>query len=101
MNDIDSVPLDISEIPKDIGDRISVTLRNGTIAEFREPTAEDIIQLRKSGITDETELVARIATRCCISWGDKEGVVLPTILKLGIRDFKNISDNLNSFLSPN
>ncbi|BAZ39409.1 hypothetical protein NIES4101_53620 [Calothrix sp. NIES-4101] len=89
-----------SDVPTatELSENIVVTFKSGVTAEFREPTAGDIIAIRKSGVSDEYEATARIAVRCCIRWGDKEGVALPQIEKLGIKDFKALGVALNSFL---
>jgi hypothetical protein len=82
----------------ELGDTVSVTFRDGTVAIFREPTAEDIITIRKSGAKDEMDVVARVANRCCIKWGERDSVALPTVMKLGVRDFKSLNDAIGSFL---
>lgn len=82
----------------ELSENIVITFKSGITAEFREPTAGDIIAIRKSGVKDEFEATARIAVRCCVRWGDKSGVALPQIEKLGIKDFRELGKSLNSFL---
>jgi hypothetical protein len=89
---------ELPEIDTDLSEIITIEFGNGLIAEFKEPTAGDLIAIRKSGVSDEMEATARIACRCCIRWGDKTGVAYQQIEKLGVRDFKRLGQSLNSFL---
>lgn len=95
MPRIQRVDDSLAPLPPSPSAQITVTLSDGTIAQFNLVTLEDVRALSASGSFNPIEVAGRLIARNCIKWGDKPGIALPQLRNVDIEDVELISETLS------